>query len=250
MPCDDRAEHDQYAVAYDRHHKAGRQNGRMRRGLPIRRREFALCCTAGRCSHSGARAQTYSVLGATGQNAQITFNVERITLAEAIAEAGGLQDLRSDPTGVSLFRFEPPAIVTALNTPQLATEPDRSSPVVYRLDMSDANAYFLAQRFTVEDKNVIYVANARLNELQKFFTLLNTLTGPVITGLVVKNAAPSRKSGIGWTTVHTTLPAGETTGRPRGVAAPGRRRVGPARFDRRGVVRRRWRSRPTSARGS
>ena len=134
--------------------------------------------------------QTYSVLGATGQNAQITFNAERITLAEAIAKAGGLQDLRSDPTGVFLFRFEPPAVVTALNAAQLGTGPDRSSPVVYRLDMSDANAYFLAQRFPVEDKDVIYVANARLNELQKFFTLLNTLTGPVITGIVVKNAAP------------------------------------------------------------
>jgi polysaccharide export outer membrane protein len=134
--------------------------------------------------------QTYAVLGATGQNAQISFNAERITLAEAVAKAGGLQDLRSDPAGVFLFRFEPPAVVTALNAPQLATGPDRSSPVVYRLDMSDANAFFLAQRFPVEDKDVIYVANARLNELQKFFTLLNTLTGPVITGIVVKNASP------------------------------------------------------------
>src|SRR4029077_6628624 len=34
-------------------------------------------------------------------------------------------------------------------------------------------------------RRIIYVANARLNELQKFFTLLNTLTGPVITGIVV-----------------------------------------------------------------
>jgi polysaccharide biosynthesis/export protein len=134
--------------------------------------------------------QTYSVLGATGQNAQITFNAERITLVEALAKAGGLQDLRSDPAGVFLFRFEPPAVVAALNAPQLATGPDRTSPVVYRLDMSDANSYFLAQRFPVEDKDIIYVANARLNELQKFFTLLNTLTGPVITGIVVKNAAP------------------------------------------------------------
>jgi polysaccharide biosynthesis/export protein len=134
--------------------------------------------------------QTYSVLGATGQNAQLTFNAERITLVEALAKAGGLQDLRSDPAGVFLFRFEPPGVVAALNAPQLGTGPDRSSPVVYRLDMSDANAYFLAQRFPVEDKDIIYVANARLNELQKFFTLLNTLTGPVITGIVVKNAAP------------------------------------------------------------
>jgi polysaccharide export outer membrane protein len=67
--------------------------------------------------------QTYSVLGATGQNAQITFNAERITLVEALAKAGGLQDLRSDPAGVFLFRFEPPAVVAALNAPQLATGP-------------------------------------------------------------------------------------------------------------------------------
>ena len=134
--------------------------------------------------------QTFSVLGATGQNAQVNFSAERITLVEALAKAGGLQDQRSDPAGVFLFRFEPPAVVTALNAPQLATGPDRSSPVVYRLDMSNANAYFLAQRFPIEDKDIIYVANARLNELQKFFTLLNTLTGPIITGIVVKNASP------------------------------------------------------------
>ena len=40
----------------------------------------------------------------------------------------------------------------------------------------------------IEDKDVIYVANAKLNELQKFFTLLNTITGPVITGIVVKGS--------------------------------------------------------------
>jgi polysaccharide biosynthesis/export protein len=134
--------------------------------------------------------QTFSVLGATGQNAQLNFNAEHLTLVEALAKAGGLQDLRSDPAGVFLFRFEPPGVVAALNAPRLDTGPGRTSPVVYRLDMSNANAYFLAQRFPVEDKDIIYVANARLNELQKFFTLLNTLTGPVITGIVVKNAAP------------------------------------------------------------
>jgi polysaccharide biosynthesis/export protein len=132
--------------------------------------------------------ETFAVLGATGVNAQVNFSAERITLAEALAKSGGLLDLRADPAGIFLFRFEPPVIVTALNAPQLATGPDRSSPVVYRLDMSDANAYFLAQRFPVEDKDVIYVANARLNELQKFFTLLNTITGPVITGIVVKGS--------------------------------------------------------------
>ena len=135
--------------------------------------------------------QTFSVFGATGQNMQVTFGAEKITLAEALAKAGGLQDLRADPAGVFLFRFEPPAVVGALKASALATGPGGSSPVVYRLDLSDANSYFFAQRFTVEDKDVIYVANARLNELQKFFTLLNTITGPVITGIVVKGSVSS-----------------------------------------------------------
>ena len=60
----------------------------------------------------------------------------------------------------------------------MATGPEGSTPVVYRLDLRDAKSYFLAQRFPIEDKDIIYVANADLNELQKFFTLLNTLTGP------------------------------------------------------------------------
>jgi polysaccharide export outer membrane protein len=140
--------------------------------------------------------ETFAVLGATGVNAQVNFSAERITLAEALAKSGGLLDLRSDPAGIFLFRFESPAIVAALNALQLATGPDRSSPVVYRLDMSDANAYFLAQRFPVEDKDVIYVANARLNELQKFFNLLNTITGPVITGIVVKGSTSSSGGGL------------------------------------------------------
>ncbi len=89
-----------------------------------------------------------------------------------------------------LFRFEPPRIINRLGRPQLNSGPDSGSPVVYRLDLRDARSYFLAQRFPIEDKDIIYVANADLNELQKFFSLLNTLTGPVITGIVVKSAAP------------------------------------------------------------
>ncbi len=134
--------------------------------------------------------QSFSVFGATGTNSQLSFTAERMTLIEALAKAGGLLDMRSDPAGVFLFRYEPPGVVNTLGRPQLRTGPDGTTPIIYRLDMSDAKAYFLAQRFRVQDKDIVYVANADLNELQKFFSLLNTLTGPVITGIVVKNAAP------------------------------------------------------------
>jgi polysaccharide export outer membrane protein len=134
--------------------------------------------------------QSFTAFGATGTNMQVNFTAERMTLVEALAKAGGLQDQRSDPAGVFLFRFEPPDIVNALGRPQLQTGPDGSSPVVYQLDLSDAKSYFLAQRFAMHDKDIVYVANADFNELQKFFTLLNTLTGPIITGIVVKGSLP------------------------------------------------------------
>src|SRR5579884_4532804 len=135
--------------------------------------------------------QHFSVLGATGENAQLRFNAAHMTLVQALARAGGLQDQRSDPAGVFLFRYEPPPVIRALRVPPLGNGPGGSSPVVYRLDMADANSYFLAQRFPLENNDIIYVANARLDELQKFFTLLNTLTGPIITGIVVQSAVHS-----------------------------------------------------------
>jgi polysaccharide export outer membrane protein len=133
--------------------------------------------------------QSFSVLGAAGTNAQLSFTAEKMTLVEALAKAGGLIDARSDPAGIFLFRYEPAAVVDALKAPILATGPGGTSPVVFRLDLSDAHSYFLAQRFPVEDKDIIYVANAQLNEIQKFFTLVSTLTGPVLTGVVIKNQA-------------------------------------------------------------
>jgi polysaccharide biosynthesis/export protein len=134
--------------------------------------------------------QTFSVFGATGTNTEVPFGAEKVNLAEALAKAGGLQDLRADPRGVFLFRFEPSSVVVALNAPPVANGPDGSSPVVYRLNMREAESYFYAERFPVEDKDVIFVANAKLSDLQKFFTLVNTITGPVISGVVVSRSVP------------------------------------------------------------
>jgi polysaccharide export outer membrane protein len=54
--------------------------------------------------------------------------------------------------------------------------------------MRNAKAYFAAERFPVEDKDVLYIANADLDEMQKFFGMIGTLTAPAITGVVVRNA--------------------------------------------------------------
>ena len=55
--------------------------------------------------------ETFSVFGATTQNTEVPFGAEKISLDEALAKAGGLQDLRADPQGIFLFRFEPSRVV-------------------------------------------------------------------------------------------------------------------------------------------
>jgi len=126
-----------------------------------------------------------SVFAATSTNLQVPFGAERRDLAQAIAKAGGLLDLRADPEGVFLFRFESPAAVRALAVPDLGKEPGESSPVLCHLNLRQVEGYFLAERFPVQDNDLIYVANAPMSELQKFFTLLGSITGPVIGGTVV-----------------------------------------------------------------
>jgi len=129
--------------------------------------------------------RTFLVFGATVTNLQVPFDASDLNLAQAVAKAGGLQDARADPEGVFLFRFEPPSVVKALGAPELTTAPDGSSPILYHLNLRDVTGYFLARRFPVEDNDIIYVANAPITQLQKFFTLLGTISGPVLGGVVL-----------------------------------------------------------------
>jgi polysaccharide export outer membrane protein len=132
-----------------------------------------------------SRPRSFIAFGATGQNALVNIDRENFTLAKAVAKAGGLLDERADPSGVFLFRYESPAIVKALHAPELASGPGGSSPVIFRLDLRDPNGYLLAQSFPIQDNDVLYVANAPLTVTQKFLTLLNTLSGPIISGVAV-----------------------------------------------------------------
>jgi polysaccharide export outer membrane protein len=138
--------------------------------------------------------QTFTVIGATGRNAVLPFEADVVTLEEAVAKAGGLLDYRADPTGVFLFRFEPVELVQ-----RMVPEPNREIapgfiPVVYRLNFRDASSYFLARKFVIRDKDIIYVANHPLNELQKVLGILGAAISPPMqaagTGAVIYATHP------------------------------------------------------------
>jgi polysaccharide biosynthesis/export protein len=128
--------------------------------------------------------QTFSVFGATGRNAEIAFDAQKITLGDALGKSQGLRDDLAKPEGVFLFRYEPNSVVRALDQPIATGAGTDFSPVVYRFNLRDGEAYFLARKFPVRDKDVIFVADAPAAQIYKFFSALNQVTGPIVTGLV------------------------------------------------------------------
>jgi polysaccharide export outer membrane protein len=130
------------------------------------------------------RPQTFTVFGATGKNTAVSFSSDHLSLTEALAKAGGLLDNRADPRAVFLFRYEPIRLVKALGQPIAPDAPPGLAPVVYRLDLMEGQSYLLAQRFPVHDKDVIFVANSRYQEVYAFAKALSQVAGPVETGLL------------------------------------------------------------------
>jgi len=140
-----------------------------------------------------SKPRRFAVIGATGQNAILPFESEQVTLAQALAASGGLVDQRANRRGVFVFRFEEEDVVRALAPERpvdLSPEdtPDGMSnvaPVVYRVDLSEPDSLFYAQRFAMKDKDILYVANAPVTELQKLLTVFQIATSPAITALAV-----------------------------------------------------------------
>jgi polysaccharide export outer membrane protein len=137
--------------------------------------------------------QKFIAYGATGQNAEIPFEADGITLAEALAKAGGLNDNRSDPQGVFVFRYEVAPIARSLRPGSSLVNRGRLTPIVYRLNLTDANSLFLEQGFRIANRDLIYVSNAPSTDVQKVFNIF-------APGLSTAGSVAS--IGIGAASVH------------------------------------------------
>jgi polysaccharide biosynthesis/export protein len=116
-----------------------------------------------------------TVLGAVAKNEELNFEAQGITLAQALGRIGGLIDQRADASGIFIFRFE------EVETEQQKTSPlarDGKVPVIYTIDLKNPATFFIAQSFPMRNKDVLYVANAQANELQKFLTLVGSVIYP------------------------------------------------------------------------
>jgi polysaccharide export outer membrane protein len=122
---------------------------------------------------------SFTTMGATGQNQEVQFEGQGISLAQAMARAGGVKDERADARGVFLFRFEDPRALAPEFTNGVKTT-DGKVPVIYRIDLTNPTAFLTAQNFPMQNKDVLYVSNASSVELQKFLNILVSAIYPVV----------------------------------------------------------------------
>lgn len=116
---------------------------------------------------------SFTALGATGKNEEISFEATGLTLTQALGRIAGLRDAQADARGVFIFRFEEPGVIQPEGLP-LPQTPEGKTPMVYRVDLKDPHSFLVAQNFPMKNKDVVYVANAPAAELQKFLNILTS----------------------------------------------------------------------------
>ncbi|GAB6967245.1 capsule polysaccharide export outer membrane protein CtrA [Komagataeibacter kakiaceti JCM 25156] len=120
--------------------------------------------------------RTFTAFGAAHEVTETSFNTSTVNLAEALARVGGPADSQADPNAIFLFRYEDADIAQRLGLP--VTSGETRMPIVYQLDMINPASYFLAEHFPMKNKDVLYIANAKTNKVNKAFNLINTLMSP------------------------------------------------------------------------
>jgi polysaccharide export outer membrane protein len=128
-------------------------------------------------------APTFTALGALNQNvfgfnSEISFDVETLTLAQAMGKAGGLADQQSDPSEVYVYRYEDRHFLEKLGVDTTRFVFD-AIPTIYHLNLRDPSGLLLASGFQMRTKDVMYVANAKVVDYYKFLTLINNTTAAV-----------------------------------------------------------------------
>jgi polysaccharide export outer membrane protein len=142
--------------------------------------------------------QTFLAFGASGLQGQFPFSTGptssawRMTLAEAVAAAGGLLDFQADPGSVFLYRREPRELAEALGV-DCSKMDGPTVPIVYSVSFSDPAGYFLATRVQMRNKDVLFVANAQAVEITKFAAFANTVMSVPANGIGLASAIQSNR---------------------------------------------------------
>jgi polysaccharide export outer membrane protein len=140
----------------------------------------------------------FMAFGATGQQGEFVFDAWSISLAQAVAKAGGLLDVQGDPGSIFLYRGEPREVAEQLGVDCSKFTSD-IIPIVFSVSFQDPAGYFLATKLKMRPFDVLYVANAPQVDITKVINFINAVA---VTG---DNVMTLGSSSVG-TNVSSAIP--------------------------------------------
>lgn len=154
--------------------------------------------------------QTFVAFGATGSQGQFDFGSWRLSLAEAVAKAGGLNDAAAEPGYVFVYRGITRNVAKQLGI-DASKYPGPIIPVVFNINFRDPAGYFLATRFPMQNKDVLYVSDATTVQTSKAMTyfsqIINTINDPVTAATNIYGLKNLINGGSVVTTTGNTITA-------------------------------------------
>ncbi len=112
--------------------------------------------------------RSYSMIGYTNQINEFPLPATKVTLVEAIAKAGGVNDNLANPSAVFLFRMEK------------AADGQQDRPVIYHINMKQPYSYFLAREIYLRDDDVLYVGGAEVNRPSRLLNIISQVFTPIL----------------------------------------------------------------------
>jgi polysaccharide biosynthesis/export protein len=105
-------------------------------------------------------------------NRRFSFENDEMSLAEALAKAGGLDPTRADSKSFFVYRFEPKPLLESVGI-DVSRFPTKAAPAVYKFDLSKPDGIFLADTFKMRDHDLLVAAESPSTE---FIKLMNPLS--------------------------------------------------------------------------
>jgi polysaccharide export outer membrane protein len=132
--------------------------------------------------------QVFLAFGAAGQQGQFTFDMWKINMAQAMGKAGGLLDAQAEPAGVYVYRREPRELAERIGV-DCSKYTGPTVPIIYNVDFRDPGGYFLATKFEMRDKDVLFAANAGTVDSAKFMQYVSLIVSTANSTIVTANNA-------------------------------------------------------------
>jgi polysaccharide export outer membrane protein len=154
--------------------------------------------------------RSYLVFGATlsssgglvgSSNRRYVFNEPNLTLADGVAQAGGLLDERADASAVFLFRLVPKATLQKAGI-DVSRFAGPLVPTILNANWTRPEGLFIANEFYLQNRDIIFVSNAPSQDISKYLTFIDQVLGTISSAVSTAEAVDAFFSGSGAATAR------------------------------------------------